>query len=521
MWTKGQGVQAADSALSSYGAQLTELRGEGTAVAADQKVVVRELAETLTAVAHTLLPDANPATLEAAGAASGLPLAQRRLEMQARRASWAAELAAIERDAHFVQRQALLHREHGGFVREQQRCDAVIREAEARLASFQANEDFQWLSARADRRQLETGALSSFFDALTFGGYREERAKARCAVALGFADHAALEADLFATNSRAQQARDTKAHVDKQRARLLKLLDSHGNLYRWTHDFENHLRETLEQETAQWLGKTDLGAMHARAPESIRPLIAKAHALSKKLDYMSNLLQFLEREASDREQRMRAIQQTRTTWAMKPWEPVRSDKSKWLLGLPAAKRASTQKQVRFSRRMHRNIVDYDDYDDYDYYLGHSSSFLAYDAFAYGCNEPMPYEGFSRGICPEIAHHRAHHHQQRGDNAQFRELDRQAAREEREAQRASEKAEREAERAEAPGDRHPLTPTLHDASDLDHDGIADAQDLDRDGDGVEDIDDADGGDGTSDDGSLAEAEASIETDDSGSDDGDVS
>ncbi|MBL8743337.1 MAG: hypothetical protein JNK04_19635 [Myxococcales bacterium] len=250
--------------------------------------------------------------------------------------------------------------------------------------------------------------------------------------------------------------------------------------------------------------------------------MAKAHALQKKLDYLSNLLQFLEREASDREERMRAIQQTRTTWAMKPWEPVRSDKSKWLVGLPAAKRASTHKQVRFSRQMHRNIVDYDDYDDYDYYLGHSSAFLAYDAFAYGCDDPMPYEGFSRGVCPEIARHRAYYHQTRCDNSHFRELDRQAAREERERERAAERAEREAERAERDQEgAHPLLPTLHDASDLDHDGIADAQDLDRDGDGVEDIDDPDGGDGTSDEGSLSEAEASIETDDSGSDGGDVS
>lgn len=520
MWTKGQGVQAADSALNSYGTQLTELRGEATAVAADQKVVVRELAETLTAASQALLPDASPATLEAAGAALGLPLAQRRQEMQSRRATWASELAAIERDAHFVQRQTLLHREHGGFVREHQRCDAIVREGEARLATFHANEDFQWLSARSDRRQVETGALSSFWDALTFGGYREDRAKARCAAALGFADHAALEAALFETNSTVQRAKDTKAHVDKQRARLLKLLENHGNLYRWTHDFENRLKETLQQEVSQWLGSSDLQLLHARAPESLRPLVAKAHALKKKLDYLANLQQFLEREVADREQRMAAIQQTRTTWAMKPWEPVRSDKSKWLLGLPAAKRASTQKQVRFSRRMHHNIVEYDDYDDYDYYLGHSSSFLAYDAFAYGCDEPMPYEGFSRGVCPEIAHYRAHHNQLRCDNSQFRELDRQAAREEREAQRAAERAEREAERDHG-HDKHPLLPTLHDASDLDKDGIADAQDFDRDGDGVDDMNDPDGGDGTSDEGSLAEAEASIETDDSGSDGGDVS
>src|SRR5688572_7485865 len=101
MWTKGQGVQAADSALSSYDAQLTELRSEATSVAADQKVVIRELAETLAAVASALLPDASPSTLETAGTALGLPLAQRRQEMQSRRAAWAAELAAIERDAHF------------------------------------------------------------------------------------------------------------------------------------------------------------------------------------------------------------------------------------------------------------------------------------------------------------------------------------------------------------------------------------------------------------------------------------
>jgi len=501
MWTKGQGVQAADGALGNYNAQVGELRGEAAAVQADQRVVITQLAETLTEIAKLVVPDAEAASLTAAQNELGLGLADRRAQMIAKRAGWATELAAIERDAHFVQRQSLLHREKGGFVREQQRCDALIRESEARVASFRADETFQWLEARAMRRQIETGALSSFFDALTFGGYRESRAKQSCADALGFASYEALEADFRATEAALAHTRDQKSHVDRQRQRLLGLLETHGNLYGWTHDFEARLCDAIHKEVTQFLAKADLQSLHGRVRAEAQPSVAKAHALQKKLDYLTNLRQFLDREVKDREARIHAIAQTRTTWAMKPWEPVRSDKSKWLVALPAAKRASTQKQLRFSRRMHHNISSYDDYDDYDYYLAHNRSFLAYDAFAYASDEPMPYEGFSRGIVPEIAAHRAMHHVERADMSSFRSLDKQAAREEREAERLLEQDD---------SSSHGAGDTL--GGDSDGDGIADNEDIDNDA--------VDGGDSGGGDGD-ADAEAAIEADDAGSDSSDSS
>jgi hypothetical protein len=74
--------------------------------------------------------------------------------------------------------------------------------------------------------------------------------------------------------------------------------------------------------------------------------------------------------------------------------------------------------------MHHNVVGYDDYDDYDYYLGHVDDFLAYDAFAWAAEEPMPYEGFSRGIIPELGHYRHSHQQERADYSEFRAADKQ-------------------------------------------------------------------------------------------------
>jgi hypothetical protein len=206
---------------------------------------------------------------------------------------------------------------------------------------------------------------------------------------------------------------------------VVALLEEHGNLYGWVNNFEAQLAQELRTELGNALFQQDLRSVHMRIRPQARPAIARAHALQKKVEYLGDLNGFVQGQVSDRNQRIQAIGKTRVSWAMKPWQALGGDKSKWLLALPALKRNSTNKQLSWTRRMHRNIFDYDAYDDYDYYLSSVDDFLPYDAFAWSSREPMPYEGFSRGVVREIAHHRAEHQQDRADYSAFRSADKQA------------------------------------------------------------------------------------------------
>lgn len=430
MWTKGNGVQAADSAIASYRAQMAELESEGHAIASDGQVIQSQLADALAQAAAIVLPDAAPATLARAAQELSIGwLVSRRHELEQLRSQWLARLAAIEADPQFVQRESMLHPTHGALARERQQCETLIAQLEAHLARFRT-ETFQWLQARKLQRQMGQGkGFAGFWDAVTFGGLREDKAKQRCAAELGYPGYAELEHDYEASEVRLRQVHERIGQLDAQRQRLLGLLEEHGELYGWAHDFEARVCQTLRAELAADLGRQDLRTVHMRIRSGARPSVARAHALQKKSQYLGNLAGFVQREAADRNRRIEAIGKTRLTWSLKPWERLTGDKSKWLLALPAAKKESTHKQTRWVRRMHHNIVDYEYYDDYDHYLDTVDDFVAYDAFAWAAEEPMPYEGFSRGVVDELDRHRREHDREKADYSAFRAADKQAGREE--------------------------------------------------------------------------------------------
>jgi hypothetical protein len=428
MRTKADGVRAADAAIASYRAQIAELDGERASLAADRQVIAGQLQSALCSAAAAVLPDASPETLARAAQELSAPwLLGRRQELEHQRAHWQAQLHAIEHDAQFVDRERLLHPHSGAIAHERAQCERLKAEIEAHRARFGACEAFVWLNNRELQRQMNPGGFSSFWDTVTFGGYREDKAKLRAASELGYASYDDLLRDHQGAEARWHQCEARIRQLDAQRQRLLQLLEEHGKLYAWTHDFEGRLVETLRDELARAIGAQDLRTVSMRIRPEARGTVARAHALRQKLEYLGQLETFVAGQSSDRHGRVTAIEKTRLTWALKPWDRLTGNKANWLIALPQAKRESTHKQLRWSRRMHQGIADYDDYDDYALYLWTVDDFLPYDAFAWGSDEPMPHEGFARGVLPDLARHRHDHQLERADYSAFRAADREDAR----------------------------------------------------------------------------------------------
>ncbi|NUP13444.1 MAG: hypothetical protein HOW73_45985 [Polyangiaceae bacterium] len=529
MWTKGQGVQAADAAITSYRTQIAELESEYASVVSDHRVVLTQLQDSLDQAARLVLPDAAPATLASAAHELRMTwLPARRAELEHKRGEWKTRLAQIERDAYFVRRQALLHATRGEIAIERQHLQTVLADIERRRAHFD-NETLRWVKARTTEQQLDRGALGSFWDAVTFSGYRVDRAKARCAKELGFDTYEAVASSYDAVEIEHAQVQQRLHRNEALRQGLLSMLEEHAKLYTWTTEFEPRICDMLRGEVRNALAKLDLRNVHGSIRPEARVLVAQAHALLKKAEYLSNLQGFLKNQIDDRNGRIHAISKTRVAWAMKPWDRVSGNKMNWLVGLPASKKQSTHKQVRFARRMHHNIIEFEDYDDYSYYLDNDPDFLPYDAFAYGSDEPMPYEGFSRVVVPDLARYRAQHEQDKADYGFFRSMDKQAAAEERAAAReAAREAQREAQREaslEAEAERREVA--TDDGGGGFWTGEAEAPETDADaGLGGDDAgaDDTSGDDAGADDTSgddagaedMSDAEAGIEADESGAD-----
>ena len=94
--------------------------------------------------------------------------------------------------------------------------------------------------------------------------------------------------------------------------------------------------------------------------------------------------------------------------------------------MPELKQKSSEKRVRWGKRMRECFDDFDDDEGYAYYYeshqGQESSLLPYDIFAYLYSEPMPYEGFAAEVIPDIAAHRQAHQLEKADYSGFRSLD---------------------------------------------------------------------------------------------------
>lgn len=455
MWSKGQGVQAADAAIANYQAQISALNGEAASIAADRKVVDAQLQDALFSAASVFLREASMDELLRTELELNLPgLKGRRVELERQRQSWKQRLATIERDPSFVRRAALLHATRGELALERQRLEQKRVATGEHMLKFN-HQTLQWLEARGHKKETR-GGLGAFWDTVTFGGYREEKAKAKCCAELGYDNFQSLEADLHEKRTVLLGIDTRLAELETLRQRVLKLLEEYAQLHTWTTEFEPRACELLRKELAERMEKMQLRSLHATIRPEARPFIAKADALTQKQQYLSSMMYGLQAEIADRQNRISAIAKTRQSWMMRPRERINGDKRAWLLTLPAQKQASTTKRVRFTRRMHTNVYEYDDYDDYDYYLAHNRGFLAYDAFAWGADEPMPYEGFSRSVIPGLTDYRRQCGHDRPDYDFFKTSDKQAAAEaraharehERAERAAAREAEREAARAEA-------------------------------------------------------------------------
>ena len=423
MHTKGEGVQAASAAIGSYQQQAHELGAEQTAIHASRDAVVAGINNVLEQAAQQLLPTASAEDLTAAGRETGLShLPQRRAEYEQKRAQWGARLAQIEADPNFVNREAILHPTEGSVARELGQCQHSSAQWQAHLQKFEI-EPFQWLQNRKIQREMGQGAFSSFMDTVTFGGLREDKAKKRCVSTLGYQSWDQLIADHDHGHAQLGQLSARTEQLGAYRAQVETLVQEHGDLWQWVHDFENRLLDVLRKELVEHLGRSDLRAIHRHVRPSARKLISGAYAMMCKVGYLGAMGAYLGREIEDRHRRVQSIETVRNKWAVKPHEYLTGDKSKWLVMVPHMKHEGTRKRLRWTRRMHRNVYEYDDFDDFDDYLWYDDDLFPYDAFAHGSDEPMPHEGFSKEVLPEIAEYRHAHGQEKADYSAFKEVDR--------------------------------------------------------------------------------------------------
>lgn len=432
MRTKGEGAEAARAAVSEYRAQQHAFQAQADETAQAVAEIQSEFKSTLEELALKAMPDAHPQRVQFVAQALDTPqlMAQRQIWMD-RIPQFQNRLAQIAQEPDFREQQTLLDPQNGKLVRglaEARRYEIDARRENEPFLS----DDFQWVVQREAQKEEGVSMLQGFLRAVTFAETREQRAKKKLVQQFGAADWDSLYLTFKKSVENLAYAVEQTQKIEARKQALDDLRTEYEDLYRWVHSFEQRLAAELQSMLVDVLPYADATKLRAMPGEHV-PLTSKLHALQAKMKYLGCLQEFLINEARDRQTRAGKIERVQRLWERKPWDRLAGDKTKWLVTVPAMKKNSTEKRLRWSRDMRRGIRDYDDYDSYEYYYDYYDDsddyFLPYDVFAYSYDDSMPYEGFSGVVIPDIYEHRREHNLEKADYSEFKDLDKRARQEE--------------------------------------------------------------------------------------------
>ncbi|MGJ8656482.1 MAG: hypothetical protein ACSHX6_08520 [Akkermansiaceae bacterium] len=407
MWTKRQAIREADQAVNEYQSQAEEYRAEIAQLMGERDQYQLEVqGARLELVAGLLGGKLDEGKLEQLSREWGVShLAGLYESLLAKRKLKLSERDELKGHEVIQGRYELLEADSARYV--EGVCDAKdeLGEEESKLGDYEAVE-FQWLYERGCHELRVDSGLKKLWKVITFQAAKEKKYRVRVA---GLFQERSLRSVADSYEAILEEVRGLKERLlitEKVRDEAVELVRHFDELNGWEFNFEGIVREHAEKIFGDYFQTLGPDAILARVPDEFRVLAAKVHAVSKKYDYASNLISYLESEEEDRNQRVQSINRVSQKWRRNPSGRVRGDKSKWLQQIPAMKKEGAQKRLGWSRRMRSSLFYYDDYRGYGsyyYFASHHrvTGFLAYDVFNHRTAERMPHEGFSREVIPEI------------------------------------------------------------------------------------------------------------------------
>jgi hypothetical protein len=423
MMTKGAAAKAAGEAIRSYGAQREALTVERDRVDRALQRLRQESATALERTVSTLLPHVRPDLLARLDLClPQLRLVQRREEKEREAPSRASRRREIEADPDFCQKDALLskHGELGDAVEE---LMTSLERAKIRHEDFEACSTFLFAYGRQQEEAQGRSAFQTFWRAITFSATRESMARKSSCEKFRHSDWESVVREYEQVQRELAEAGPHLEQMQARRRRLLALRSEHQELQCWESDFEGQLKVHLGRVVSETLAVSPLADLCAKVKGRAALAVATFDALRAKCQYLESLFAYLDCEVGDRGKRISKLNMVKSRWERKSYSMM-SDKTKWLVTVPAIKATSSEKCCRWSRRLLENLESYQDYESYAAYLAAIPEMLPYDAFAYGCSESMPYEGFARQVIPALDKHRKAQGQSKADYAPFKKVDKE-------------------------------------------------------------------------------------------------
>lgn len=421
MATKGDGVRMADGAIRAYKNQARDLSDEFDELDDSYANVESELDQAIENIAVGLLPICNAELFQQVIQETGaLQLTSLWEELQQGRDDRRGRNQEIISSSDYRRREMLIHPTTGEYTVKINEHKEFCESLGASLKRYDFK-NFRYCYKNKLNQKKEHGMFGGFWRFVTMAESREKSAieGALNRLRVSSLDEAfrTYDADQKSMRFHKKELKDWKAKSEG----VSNLIEERDENERWLKNFSNEARDEMRKQLQWHLRRADLGSIHKTIRAAGKILIATAHALVKKLEYLENMKNEVRKEIRDREKRVASIERVKYKWQRKPWAPLYGDKSKWLVKVPKIKKTSTQKRIRWVGTMRRNIHGYHHYDKYSHYMDGEEDFLAYDAFSYGAEERMPYEGFTRGVILEMDDWRRAWGQPKADYSYFKSM----------------------------------------------------------------------------------------------------
>jgi len=417
---KSDGVKMANGAIQSYTQQKNEFELEFKDLCSRQNTLHKQLQESMSQLCQGLIQSVDTAKIQAVAEETGALFLMSSLKKQfvklSENESRSAEIGGIE---EYCDRDKLLNPNNGVYTLAIAKEKGELKFIDDALKVYDFKE-FQWLYKKGFHEEKEVNHFNKFMRFITLAPLRESKAEVKVLEHLKCSSFlsAAEEYDSLCVSKK--EFEKEVQHWQSLEDELRGLIKEKAKVDKSITLFEVNCLSQLQSELASHLDGVDFSDIHQGIRPAGKILSAKCHALQEKIDYFENMKTFLKKEIRDRQDRINSISRVKSKWSKKPYDRLRGDKSKWLVTVPNMKRSSTTKRVRWMQTMNYNIYSYDSYSSYSTYMALDSSFLAYDAFAFGAEERMPYEGFTREVIEDLGEYRDENEQEKADYSNFKE-----------------------------------------------------------------------------------------------------
>ena len=143
-------------------------------------------------------------------------------------------------------------------------------------------------------------------------------------------------------------------------------------------NYEQELLKTVRLDLAANIAALETDYLRDNFPEGCRLYVGQLHALEQKAKYLTNAMEGVQQQVTDRQQRIEKIEQVQSKWKRSSRHQLSGDKSNWLVNVPKMKQQSTRRYTSKCGGVRDSIVSYEHYDDYSnhYYAAGQSGTAA-------------------------------------------------------------------------------------------------------------------------------------------------